>query len=141
MKVGSLILLFGVLALPGGASLAQGNFLLLCRGPLSYATGTGGNTTVVFFGKNPTNSGNGGASLLPGKCAWTDRPVSAAEPTKIHWLPESTAKVRASLIAFASCAGLSTCVAEFLAHNANTAANPHFRIDDAYIRIRPAVFP
>ncbi len=117
------------------AAFAQTNFQLLCRGPLSYATGTGGGTTVVFFQKAATNSGNGGVSLTSGTCSWTDRPLRANEPTKIYVDPETSSTVRPSFVAFAVCAGDSKCVVEFLAHNANTSSDPHFRIDDAYIRI------
>ncbi len=135
------VFLLLILTMSAGTAFSQGNFFLLCRGPLIHATGTGGNTSVVFFAKNTTSSGSGGISLQPGKCAWTDRPVSATEPTKIYWFTEPSSNLRASFVAFTSCAGDSKCVVEFLAHNANNTGDPHFRIDDGYIRIRPAAFP
>lgn len=130
------------IGLAGGTdSHAQANYQLLCRGPLNYAVGTGQNTTVVFFQKNPTVAGNGGISLQQGKCAWTDRPVSAAEPTRIFLFPETAQTVRAAFVAFTDCAGDSRCVMEFMAHNANSAGNPNFRVDDGFIRIWYPAFP
>lgn len=132
--------LLGVIALTPASAAAQ-NFFFRCRGPLTYAVGTGQGTTVLFFVKNATSSGNSGLSLQPGTCAWTDRPISAGEPSKLYWFPENTYKVRASFIAFTACAGNSRCVVEFLTHNANTAADPHFLIDNAYARIYYPAFP
>ena len=116
-------------------AFAQGNYFLLCRGPLTYATGTGGNTTVVLFQEATTSSGNGGSSLTPGSCAWTDRPLRSNEPTKIYVHPETSQSVRAAFVAFASCAGEPKCVVEFLAHNANSSSDPRFEVDDGYIKI------
>ncbi len=120
---------------------AQSNFPLKCRGPLNYAVGTGQQTTVVFFAKNSSDAGANGISLQPGTCAWNDRAVAAGEPSKIFVKPETTTKVRAAFIAFTACAGNSRCVVEFLAHNANSASNPHFRVDDPYIRVYHPAFP
>lgn len=133
-------LLAGALFLAPAAAHAQ-NFQLLCRGPLNYAVGTGGMTTVVFIVKHTTSSGNAGISLQPGTCAWTDRPISAGEPTRIFVRPEITERVRAAFIAFAACAGDSRCVVTFLARNANDASNPHFRVDDGFLRVSYPAFP
>jgi hypothetical protein len=116
-------------------ALAQPKYPLLCRGPLSYAVGTGQGTTVVFFERNASKSGSQGGSLQPGTCAWTDRPVAASEPSKIYVKPETSNKVRAAFIAFAACARESNCVVEFLAYNAFTPSDPHFRVEDGYIRV------
>jgi hypothetical protein len=117
------------------------NYLLRCRGPINYAVGTGQQVTVVFIVKNATSSGDRGVSLQPGTCAWTDRKIRDNEPAKIYWYPENLTRVRASFIAFTACAGTSTCVVEFLAHNANNSGDPNFRIDDQYARIYYPVFP
>ena len=108
---------------------------LMCRGALNYAVGTGQDTTVVFFARNPSHAGTAGISLRPGSCAWKDRPVNQSEPTRIFVKPETSSKVHAAFIAFTACAGDSNCVVEFLAFNSNDASNPHFWAENSYIRI------
>ena len=124
-----------------GDAVGQSNFPLRCRGPLNYAVGTGQQTTVVFFAKNASRAGDNGVSLQPGTCAWNDRAVTSGEPTKIYIKPETASVVHAAFAAFTACGGNSRCVVEFLAHNANTPSDPHFRVDDAYIRIYYPAFP
>jgi len=123
------------------SAVAQSNFPLKCRGPLNYAVGTGQQTTVVFFARNSSRAGDGGISLQPGTCAWNDRPVASGEPSKIYVKPETSTKVHPAFTAFTACAGNSRCVVEFLAHNANASSDPHFRVDDPYIRIYYPAFP
>jgi len=117
------------------------NFPLKCRGPLTYAVGTGQQTMVLFFAKNPSRAGDGGISLQPGTCAWNDRPVASGEPSKIYIKPETTTLVHAAFIAFTACAGNPKCVVEFSAYNANVPTDPNFRVDDTYIRIYYPAFP
>jgi hypothetical protein len=128
------VVCFAFLASHDG-SAQQRKFMLSCRGQLDYVVGTGGNATVIFFTKNPTKSNNG-QSLRPGSCAWTDRPVAASEPSKIYLYPETGDKVRASFIAFTQCAADSNCYATFLAYNAFSPDNPHFRVEERFVFIR-----
>lgn len=123
------------------AALAQNNFPLKCRGPVHYAVGTGQQTMVVFINKHTTNAGNGGISLRPGTCAWNDRAISNNEPDKIYVKPVTAGKTQPAFVAFTSCAGDSRCIVEFLAHNTNTASDPHFRVDDQYVRVYYPIFP
>jgi hypothetical protein len=142
MKKGTLrAAVFCVAAIGFGTAIAQPNFPLRCRGPLNYAVGTGQQTTVVFIVKHSARSGDGGVSLQQGTCAWADRPISSGEPGKIYVKPETATKVHAAFTALTACAGNSKCVVEFLAHNANMASDPHFRVDDPYVRIYYPIFP
>lgn len=47
------VFLLLILTMSAGTAFSQGNFFLLCRGPLIHATGTGGNTSVVFLQRTP----------------------------------------------------------------------------------------
>ena len=122
-------------------AVAETTFPLRCRGPLTYAVGTAQKTTVVFFVRNATVAGDGGISLLPGTCAWVDRQVASTEPSKIYLKPEALTKVLPAFTAFTACAGNSRCVVEFLARNAGIASDPHFRVEDPYIKIYYPAFP
>jgi hypothetical protein len=110
-----LLLIFATFVLavviPQGQSSAQDQ--LLCRGPLNYIVGTGGDTTVISF----TKASSGGASALtPGTCALAGRAVAPDEPTRIFVNPETSSVVRAAFIAFTSCAASAKCLVEFLVH-------------------------
>jgi hypothetical protein len=120
------------------SAVAQSDFPLRCRGPLNYAVGTG---EVVFFAKNSSRAGEGGISLQPGTCAWNDRPMASGDPSKIYVQPETSTKVYPAFTAFAACAGNPRCVVEFLAHNANTPSDPHFQVEDSYLRVYYPNFP
>jgi hypothetical protein len=141
-KLSILLALSSLMVGTGTFASAQTKYPLRCRGPLNYAVGTGQRTTVVFFTKNATRSGERGISLSQGACAWTDRTVNANEPSKIYVKPEEgTSKVHAAFTAFTACAGESRCVVEFLAYNAFNTSDPHFRVEDPYVRIYYPAFP
>jgi hypothetical protein len=100
-----LIVLAAFLGLPTLANAecagVESQFSLLCRGPLSLVanwahTCTSGDLKhctkqfpaevdlQVLFHKNPTESGFLGELLLPGHCAWVDRPLATHEPTRLR---------------------------------------------------------
>ncbi len=122
-------------------AVAETTFQLRCRGPLTYAVGTAQKTTVVYFVKNASAAGEAGISLLPGTCAWADRPLASGEPSKIYLKPDGLTRVLPAFTAFTACAGDSRCVVEFLARNAAVANDPHLRVDDPYIKINYPAFP
>lgn len=61
--------------------------------------------------------------------------MAASEPSKIYLKPETASKVRAAFTAFVAGAGDSKCVVEFMAYNAFTPSDPHFRVDDGYLGV------
>ncbi|MDZ7627021.1 MAG: hypothetical protein U5J99_01285 [Parvularculaceae bacterium] len=72
-------------------------FSLVCRGPLTFEMyqrndgGTGNFSTEVVYHIDAARqaAGPNGASLLPGRCAWSDRPLNNREPRKLGFVVAS----------------------------------------------------
>ena len=77
-------------------ALGQESFRMICRGSsqgivVKIHAGDASNSYQklgLFFQKAPRAAGQNGRTLLPGTCAWVDRPINAAEPDIIaHNIP------------------------------------------------------
>lgn len=67
------------------AANAVTTYPVKCRsgGNTSYNISNSNNALRIGFTKAPAAAGQNGANLLPGQCAWVDRPINANEPSHI----------------------------------------------------------
>ncbi|MEQ1929298.1 MAG: hypothetical protein ABL957_02035 [Parvularculaceae bacterium] len=116
-----------------GAVATEGRYSLVCRGPLTYemyqrnGRGTPGFATEVVYHIDaaPDAAGLHGVSLQPGRCAWSDRPLSREEPRKLGFIVNSDKPGDLSPMApqmwdnVQTCLGDSNCRVSFCAAGAN----------------------
>jgi hypothetical protein len=73
------------------APCAAGGFTLICRGHFQIQN-HGGNPSRkdINFVRSPLAAGTTGNTLALGTCAWEDRPVSIAEPSRLSYAISAT---------------------------------------------------
>jgi hypothetical protein len=73
------------------APCATGGFTLICRGHFQIQNhGNNPSGKDITFTKSPLAAGPTGSTLAPGTCAWEDRPVGTAEPSRVTYAISAT---------------------------------------------------
>jgi hypothetical protein len=87
------VFLFGAAFIVAASSPAQAGpcagtagFTLICRGNLQIQNhGNNPSRKDLSFEKSPNAAGATGSTLTPGTCAWEDRPLNGAEPSRLTY--------------------------------------------------------